>query len=91
MERLGRRLGIAWPGGAKRRPPGFTDLPYLLRTANRQWVEEVLLSPRTLGRGYFRPEAIQQLVKDHMSGRRNLSRQLGVLITFELWHRHFLD
>jgi asparagine synthase (glutamine-hydrolysing) len=91
MERLGRRLGIAWPRGAKRRPSSFTDLPYLLRTANREWVEEVLLSPRTLGRGYFRPETVQQLVKDHMSGRRNLCRQLGALITFELWHRRFLD
>jgi len=91
VKRLSMQLGIAWSAKAKPRPYHFTRLPYLLRTANRGWVEEVLLSRRTLERGYFRPQAIQQLVEDHMNQRRNLSLQLGALITFELWHRIFLD
>lgn len=91
LRRLLGRLGITWQSRPKPGSYDFTALSYLLRTANRSWVEEVLLSPRTLERDYFRPQTIQQLVKDHMSGRRNLTSHLGVLLTFELWHRRFLD
>jgi asparagine synthase (glutamine-hydrolysing) len=91
LSRLGARLGIPWPGGLGRGSYAFTDRSYLLRTASREWVEDVLLSPRTLERGYFRSEAIRQIVTDHMTGRHNRSGQLGVLLTFELWHRCFID
>lgn len=83
---------VITPGEEPTRPSsGFTDLHSLLRKENRKWVEDVLLSPRTLERGYFLPRSIQQLVDDHMNGMRNLGRQLGALITFELWQRTFLD
>jgi len=91
LKRLGGRLGITWPTQSKCCSCHFTDLSYLLRTANRAWVEGILLSPRTLERAYFRPETIRQLVSDHMSGQRNVSYKLGMLVTFELWHRRFLD
>ena len=91
LGRLGARLGAPWPSGLGRGSYAFTDRSYLLRAANREWVEDVLLSPRTLERGYFRSEAIRQIVTDHMSGRHNRSGQLGVLLTFELWHRCFID
>ena len=85
------RLNLAQDKSLARPSSGFTDLHSLLRTTNRNWVEEVLLNPRTLERGYFRRSAIQQLVDDHMNGKLNLGRQLGALITFELWHRMFID
>jgi asparagine synthase (glutamine-hydrolysing) len=68
-----------------------STLSYLLRTVDREWSEELLLSPRTLERGYFRPQTIQRMVQNHMSGKRDLARQLGALMTFELWHRVFCD
>jgi len=91
LKRLGTRLGLARPAWLRHHSYNFAGLSYLLQTANRAWVEGILLSPRTLERGYFRPETIRQLVSDHMSGQRNVSYQLGVLVTFELWHRRFLD
>ena len=83
-----RRLKIR----AKRKPSSsFTDLHSLFRTIDRKWVEEILLSPSTLERIYFKPNAVRKLVEDHMCGQRNLGRQLAALITFELWHRRFVD
>jgi asparagine synthase (glutamine-hydrolysing) len=86
VRRLRRRLGTL-----NRPTSGFTDVGYLLRTANRRWAEDILLDPRTQGRGYFRQQSLRELIDDHMNGGRNLGRQLGALITLELWHRQFVD
>ncbi len=76
---------------SRRSSGSFTDLHSLLREPNRKWVELILLDERTLSRGYFQPHAIHRLVEEHMNGEHNIGRQLGILITFELWHRHFVD
>jgi asparagine synthetase B (glutamine-hydrolysing) len=65
------------------------DLWY--RTVLRPWVESVLLDKRTLGRGYYDGAGLRQLVEGHMSGHCNRSVQLGLLLTFELWNRLFID
>jgi asparagine synthase (glutamine-hydrolysing) len=48
------------------------------------------LSPDTLRRqGFFRPDVVTRLMKDHVAGREDLSRQLWGLLAFTLWHeRH---
>ena len=50
----------------------------------------ILLEPRTLGRGYFKPKAIRGLLEEHSRGRRDHSAQIWMLLMFELWHRNFL-
>ena len=60
------------------------------RTNLRTWVEENLLSDRSLGRGYFDPQVIKRLVQAQMQGE-NLAVQLGALLSIELWHQLFLD
>jgi asparagine synthase (glutamine-hydrolysing) len=67
------------------------DYPIWFRTVLRSWLEGILLSERTLSRGYYRREGIAQLIDKHMSGRRDHSIQFGVLLTFELWNRLFID
>ena len=42
-------------------------------------------------RGYFRPEAVGQLLDDHQSGRFDHSYRLWSLLVFELWQRRWLD
>jgi len=68
----------------------YADYNGWMRTVLRPWVEEVLLSDRSLDRGLFNPEAVRDLVEEHMSGVDH-ARKLGVLLTFELWCRQFLD
>jgi asparagine synthase (glutamine-hydrolysing) len=69
----------------------FIDHNYLFRTDLRDFVEDILLDSKTLSRPYFNSNKIEKLVKEHMTARKNLADQLGKLITFELWHRMFID
>ena len=50
----------------------------------------VLLEPRTLQRGYFKPQAVRSLVDEHVRGRRNRSGLLWRMLVLELWHRNFM-
>jgi len=52
---------------------------------------ELLLEPRALQRGYFRPDAVRRLFEEHLSGRRDHSGRIWMLLVFELWHRNFLE
>ena len=51
----------------------------------------LLLEPKTLQRGYFNPPAVRSLVTEHISGRRDRSYDIWLLLVFELWHRKFLE
>jgi asparagine synthase (glutamine-hydrolysing) len=62
-----------------------------------QWLREELrellrdtLSPRALAAdGFFQPEAVQRLIADHESGRRDERKRLFNLLMFTLWYRQF--
>jgi asparagine synthase (glutamine-hydrolysing) len=80
------------PSVCRRRKMGFgIPLESWLRNELKQFTREVLLDPLSLGRGYFRPEAVTRLVEEHQSGARNHSSQLWSLLVLELWHREWLD
>ena len=51
----------------------------------------MLLAPRTLERGWWRPDVLRQLVRRHLAGRDNQAPALGVVLTLELFARAFLD
>lgn len=72
----------------ERRP--YADYHGWFRTVLRDWVEGILLSERSLDRGYFRPEAVRKVVSDHMNGA-NYAVRLGALLAIELWHQLYLD
>lgn len=55
------------------------------------YVREMLLGHRTLDRGYFQPEGLRWLIEQHQTGRRDFGHQLWTLLTFEVWHRIFID
>ncbi len=80
--------GVRWPAVARARP--YKDYANWFRGVLRPWLEELLLSERALARGYFRPEAVRQLVAEHMTGANHTVR-LGALLTIELWHRQLED
>ncbi len=79
---------------AKLGVPGYQPYERLglwLRRELRPWVEEVLLAPRTLERGIFRPETIRDVVKNHTERRQNHTALLLALLIFELGQREFID
>jgi asparagine synthase (glutamine-hydrolysing) len=53
-------------------------------------LQDVLLDPICLGRGIFRPEAIERLVAEHIEGKREHGQRLWALLVLELWFRTFL-
>ncbi len=83
-----RAAGISGVASPRARP--YADYDQWLRTVLRPWAEELLLSDRALERGYFVPESLTALVRRHMAGE-SLSRPIGILISFELWNRLFVD
>ena len=57
----------------------------------RPMMEDLLLDGTCRGRGFFRPDAVRDLVEAHVAGRRDWGRQLWLLLNFELWLRTFVD
>ncbi|QDT41824.1 Asparagine synthetase [glutamine-hydrolyzing] 1 [Gimesia alba] len=55
------------------------------------FVNEVLLSERSLERGIFSPERVGQMIQEHQSNRVNHTRAIRALLAFELWQRTFID
>jgi asparagine synthase (glutamine-hydrolysing) len=57
----------------------------------KSFVQEVLLDPQSLGRGYFRPAAVEKLIDEHLRAEWDHSARLWALLCLELWERMFLD
>jgi asparagine synthase (glutamine-hydrolysing) len=57
----------------------------------RDLVSGVLLDPKAVARGYFRPEAIRTMLDRHSRGASQETKPLWALFMFELWHREFVD
>jgi len=91
LKKLAERLGIPSPL-LHRRKQGF-QLPLVdwMRSEMKDQFLRVLLEPRTLQRGYFKPEAVRALVEEHARGRRNRSGMLWRMLVLELWHRNFME
>jgi asparagine synthase (glutamine-hydrolysing) len=53
-------------------------------------VDDLVLSPRSLARGLFRPDALQRLAAEHRAGA-NHGQRLWLLANLELWQRIFID
>ena len=82
------KRGLGKLVGPQKRP--YRDYHNWFRGVLRGWVEENLLSPRSLERGYYNPDYVRDLVSKHMEGA-NLAVQLGAMISIELWHRMYID
>jgi asparagine synthase (glutamine-hydrolysing) len=90
LKRLARKL---LPNEVVDRPKvGFTvPLSPWFRGEMREMLVDTLLSPASLGRGWFEPAVLRGYVDDHLSGRRDRGRELWTLLTLELWHQQWID
>lgn len=62
-----------------------------LRGELRPLMHDLLLDNTAKSRGYFRPEAVQQLVTEHETEVFDHSYRLWALIIFEAWLREWID
>ncbi len=80
------------PAIRRRGKMGFgVPLDHWFRGPLSQFTSDVLLDPRTLQRGWFRPEAVQRLLDEHRTGAWNHSHRIWALLFFELWQRRWID
>jgi asparagine synthase (glutamine-hydrolysing) len=56
----------------------------------RDWAESILLDAQTLDRGYWNATTLRRMARDHAQGRP-MTKQLAAILSFELWHRTYLD
>lgn len=61
-----------------------------LRGEWRHVLDNFVLGPRALARGYFDPNVVSRYVTEHLAGANHAER-LWALINFEIWARIFLD
>jgi asparagine synthase (glutamine-hydrolysing) len=55
------------------------------------YVREVLLDRRATSRPYIDGRALEAIVRDHVSGRRNYTTEIHKLLSLEIVHRQFID
>ncbi len=91
LKKLAERVGVP-KEALYRHKQGFTmPLVHWIRHELKDLIRTVLLEPRTLQRGYFDRKAIEHLLQEHFSGRRNEPGRIWRLLIFELWHRNFVE
>ncbi|HTZ95269.1 MAG TPA: asparagine synthase (glutamine-hydrolyzing) [Terriglobales bacterium] len=75
----------------KRKKAGF-PVPYesWLRNEFRDDIRDILTDRKTLERGYFQKQGIEQLIKANVE-HGLYAKEVFSLVTLELWHRMFLD
>jgi asparagine synthase (glutamine-hydrolysing) len=54
-------------------------------------VERLLLEPRALSRGLFKPESLRRLFAEQQAGSADHDERLWRLVNLEIWQRVFLD
>lgn len=91
LKKLAEQLQV--PKTVLHRPKrGFAmPLVHWFRNQLRDEVMEMLLEPRTVQRGFFNKKALEKMLREHLSRRRDHSSQIWLLLIFELWHRNFLE
>jgi asparagine synthase (glutamine-hydrolysing) len=75
-----------------RRKVGFqVPVGLWFRSPRMDALRGLLVDERARGRNLFQPAAVQQLLDEHMSGKKNHQSRLFVLLAIELWHRVHVD
>jgi len=91
LKKLAERIGV--PSELlHRRKQGFSlPLVHWMRDQLKDGLLSILTEPRTLQRGYFKPNAVRALLDEHYRGYRDRAGAIWLLLVFELWHRNFLE
>lgn len=61
------------------------------RTILAEYVQQMLLDPRSLARPYLNRTAVEAVVRGHLKGDRNYTTEIHRLLSLELLHRLFVD
>jgi len=83
------KVGIHY--GLLPRPKPLIDHASDFRTTLSGWLRGVLLSKDALENGYFQPDYLSGTIERHERGEADLSKEIGLALTVELWRRIFIE
>lgn len=71
---------------------GFgVPIDHWFRNELKEMAYDILLSSRSIERGYFQERFVRRILDEHMSGKWNWQYHIYNLLMLELWHREFID
>ena len=56
----------------------------------RDYLHDHLCGPNARTRDWYRPQALQRALSEHVDGRQNHEKLLWTMLTLEIWHREYL-
>jgi asparagine synthase (glutamine-hydrolysing) len=56
-----------------------------------EYIRSIVLSDRSLDRGYLQRAYLERVLEDHVAGRANNRLLIWSLLSFEWWNRIFVD
>src|SRR5260370_34035505 len=75
-----------------RKKMGFsTPWEYWLAGPQLDDLEQMLLEPRTIERGLFKPETVRRIFAEHRAKTRDYGNRIWRLLNLEISHRVFID
>ncbi|MFH1752762.1 MAG: asparagine synthase (glutamine-hydrolyzing) [Candidatus Omnitrophota bacterium] len=75
-----------------RRKKGFgVPVGRWFRGPLKDFVRDALLDRKSLDRGLFREDYIKRLLDEHQNNKRDHSNRIWALLSFEMWHRIFIE
>lgn len=90
IRKLAERL---LPREVSRRPKSGFNVPISnwMTPASQSFVRDHLAAETIRRRGYFDAAQVTAMLDEHFAGRANRSQWILMLLTFEIWHRLFID
>jgi asparagine synthase (glutamine-hydrolysing) len=75
------------------RPKQGFNVPMRLwmRSELREFVRDNLTASHIRRRGHFSPQAVETVISDHFSGKRDASNKIFAMLMLELWYQTFVD
>ncbi|MFC1825836.1 asparagine synthase (glutamine-hydrolyzing) [Thermodesulfobacteriota bacterium] len=76
----------------KRKKMGFgVPVDHWFRDELKDMAYDTILSQKSINRGYFKKNALQKILDEHVSGKWNWHNHIWNLLMLELWHKMFVD
>lgn len=76
----------------KRKKMGFgIPVDKWFRVDLKDYAYDILMSDKSINRGYFKKDSIKKLLGEHVAGKANNGARIWSLLFLELWHRMFVD
>ena len=90
---LHKKALLRWlpPKTVYRKKKGFSHpIGKWLQGPMKSMVDDCLLSSDSAIGLYFDQEFVRQILRKHQQGKENYLRHIYLLVSFELWHRHYM-